>query len=64
MTQLRGFKFLTTLVLAFKKIESKDKINYGNFYSGSKAEIITSESDTNKVFQSIFITIMENIRKF
>ena len=64
MTQLRGFKFLTTLVLAFKKIESKDKINYDNFYSGSKAEIITNESDTNEVFQSIFIIVMENIRKF
>ena len=25
LTQLKGFKFVTTLVLVFKKIESKDK---------------------------------------
>ena len=32
LTQLKGFKFLTTLVLLFKKIESEDKTKYGNFY--------------------------------
>ena len=31
--QLRGFKFVTTLVLVFKKIESKHKIKHDNFYS-------------------------------
>ena len=33
--QLRSFKFVATLDLVFKKIESKDKTNYGNFYSSS-----------------------------
>ena len=40
MVQLKGFKFVATLVLVFKKIESKDKTEYGNFYSSSKADII------------------------
>ena len=45
LTQLEGFKFVTTLVLVFKKIESEDKTNYDNFYSRSKAEIIINESE-------------------
>ena len=48
-TQLKGFKFVTTLVLVFKKIESKDKTKYDNFYSGSKAKIIINESDIANV---------------
>ena len=43
LTQLKGFKFVTTLVLAFKKIESEDKTKYYNFYSSSKAEIIIND---------------------
>ena len=50
LSQLRGFKFVTTLVLVFKNIESKDKTKYGNFYSSSKAEIIINESDIENVF--------------
>ena len=38
LTQLRGFKFMTTLVLVFKKIESENKTKYDSFYSSSKAE--------------------------
>ena len=45
LTQLRGFKFVTTLGLVFKKIESKDKTKYDNFYSSSKAEIIINKRD-------------------
>ena len=45
LAQLRGFKFVTTFVLAFKKIEIKDKTKYCNFYLISKAEIIINESD-------------------
>ena len=48
---------MATLVLVFKKIESKDKTKYDNFYSSSKAEIIINESDIDNVFQSIFTTI-------
>ena len=53
LSQLRGFKFLTTFVLLFKKIEIKDKTKYDNFYSISKAEIIVNESDIDDVFKSI-----------
>ena len=47
LTQLRGFKFVTTLVLVLEKVESKDKTEYDNFYSSSKAETITNESDVD-----------------
>ena len=53
MTELKGFKFVTTLVLVFKKIESKDKIKCDNFYTSSIVEIIINESDIDDGFQSI-----------
>ena len=42
--ELRGFKFVTKLVIVFKKIESKDKTKYDTFYSSSKAEIVINDS--------------------
>ena len=63
MTQLKGFKFLSTLVTVFKKIESEDKTKYDNFYSGSKAEIIINESGIDDVLKSIYTTIIKNIQK-
>ena len=63
MTQLKGFKFVTTLVLVFKKIESENKTKYDIFYSGSKVEIIINESDIDDVFQSIYTTIITNRQK-
>ena len=53
MTQLKGFEFVATLVLMFKKMESEDKTKYDNFYSSSKAEIIISENDIDGVYESI-----------
>ena len=53
MTQLKGFEFVTALVLMFKKMESEDKTKYDNFYSSSIAEIIISENDIDGVYQSI-----------
>ena len=50
LTQLKGFKLVATLVLMFKKIESKDKTNYDTFYSTSKAELIINESEIDDVF--------------
>ena len=32
LTQLRGFKFVITLVLVFKKIESKDKTKFYSIF--------------------------------
>ena len=63
LTQLKGFKFVATLVLVFKKIESEDKTKYDTFYSHSKAEIIVNESDTDFVFQSIYTKFITNIQK-
>ena len=36
LIQLKVFKFVTTLVLVFKKMESEVKTKYDNFYSCSK----------------------------
>ena len=63
LTQLKGFKFVTTLVLVFKKIETEDKSRFDSFYSSSKAEIVIDESDIDDVFQSIYTTIITNIQK-
>ena len=63
MTQLKGFKFVATLVLVFEKIESEDKTNYGNFYSSSKTETIINESDIDDVFQSSYTATITNIQK-
>ena len=51
------------LVLVFKKVESKDKTNYDNFYSSPKAEIIINESNTENVFKSNHTKIIANIQK-
>ena len=64
LTQLKGLKFVTTLVLVFKKIESEDKTKYDNFYWSLRAEIIINESDIDDVFQSIYITVITNMQKF
>ena len=63
LSESRGFKFVTKLVLVFKEIESKDKTKFDNFYSSSKADIIINERDIGDVFQSIFTTIIPNIQK-
>ena len=54
---------MTTLVLMFKKIESKDETIYENFYSSWKAETIINENDIDDVFKSIHTTIITNIQK-
>ena len=63
LTESRELKFVTTLVLVFKKIECDDETKYDTFCSNSKAEIIVNESDINDVFQSIYSIIMSNIQK-
>ena len=62
LTQLRDSKFMTTLVLVFKKIESEDKTKSDNSYSNSKAEIIINENGIDDLFQSIHTTIITNIQ--
>ena len=63
LSELRGFKFLTTLVLELKKIESDDETKYSIFYSNSKAETIINESNIDGAFESTCVTIISNIQK-
>ena len=63
LTQFKDFKFVATLFFVFKKIESDDKTKYVNFYSSSKPEIITNESEIDDVSQSIYTLIITNIQK-
>ena len=63
MTPLKGFKFVTTLVLVFKKIENEDKKKFDSFYSSSKAEIVINKIDIDDVFQSIYTTVITNMQK-
>ena len=58
LTQLKGLKSLTTLVL---ELESGDKTKYGTFYLNSKAEMIINESDIDDVSESICTKIVINI---
>ena len=61
--KLKGFKFVTTIVLVFKKIARNNKTNFDNFYSSSKAAIIINENDINNIFKSIYPAIIRNIQK-
>ena len=63
MTELRGFKFVATLVLVLENIESEDKTKYYTFCSNSKAEIIINQSDINNVFKSIYTAVIRNVQK-
>ena len=64
LAQLKDFKFVTTLYLVFKKIESEDQTKYEKFYSGSKAEVFFNESVLDDMSQSIYTTIISSIQKF
>ena len=63
LTQLKGLKFVTTLVLGFKKVESENKTKYDTFYSSTNSEIIIHKIDIEDVFQSVYATITSNIQK-
>ena len=64
MTELKVFKFMTTLVSTFKKIESHFKKKCNSFCLGSKAETATNGSDIIDVFESIYSTIFSNTQKY
>ena len=63
LTQLKGFKFITTLALVLKKIENDDKTKHGTFYSHSKAGTIINKSDIEYVFELMCTTIISDIQK-
>ena len=52
------------LALVFKKIKSKDKTKYNNFYSSSKEETIINESNIDNVFKSIYNTGTKNVQNY
>lgn len=64
MSEFRGFKFLSTSVLEFKKTESDDGTKYNNFYLNSKAETIINENDINNLFESIYSKITLKIENY
>ena len=55
LTELKGFKFVTTLVLKFKKIENNDKTKHDTFYSNQKQLLMKLKFD---VFKSVYTTIV------
>ena len=61
LTQSKDFKFVTTTVLVFIKIESDNKTKYDTFYSQSKAEALINECDIDNIFQSIYSTIQTGL---
>ena len=63
MLESKDLKFVTTLVLEFKKIQSDDKTLNDTFYSNSKAETIINWSNIDCIFESIYSTIVSNIQK-
>ena len=63
LPQLKSFKFVTSLVLVFKRIESEDKTKHDTFFSHSEVETITNQSDIDNVFQSIYTATITNIQK-
>ena len=61
LCEIREFKFVPTLVLKFKKIDSDDETKFSTVYSNLKTEAIINESDIYDIFESIYITITSNI---
>ena len=47
----------------FEKVKSEDKTKYDTFFSISKAGIVINESDIDDVFQLIYTTVIQNMRK-
>ena len=63
LTEMKRFKFVTTLVCEFKKMESDDETKYSTFYSASKAKTIINESDIVSVFKPVYSNIVSNVQK-
>ena len=69
LSELRGFKILTKLVLEFKKIESDNETKYSIFCSNLKAQTTINEKDTDDVSNQFilrlyqrYINILEKVR--
>ena len=63
LTELKGFKFVITLVLKFKKKKENDhETKYSTFYLSSKASIITNESDIGDVSESSIVRLYQTYK--
>ena len=60
LLELRGSKFVTTLVLSFKKTESEDKRNYDTFIRTQNPQL--SMKRTLMMFSTNYTTIIRNIK--
>lgn len=59
LNKLRGFKFVITLVLKFKKkTVKKDKTKYTTFYLNLKTVTIICNADIDSIFKSIYSMII------
>ena len=62
LTELRGFKFVTTVVLQLKKYRAMMKLNVAPItHPQSLKQLLMSH--IGKVFESIYSTIISNIHK-
>ena len=61
LTDLKGFIFVTTLILEFQKNSRYNETKYSTFYLPSKAEKNVNETDVDDVFESIYSATMLNI---
>ena len=61
---MRGFRFVTTLVLEFRETERDDRTKFSTFHSSSKTEMIIIQSGIDNVFESIYSTIIKITRIF
>ena len=62
LSDLKGFEFLTTLVLVFKKIESEDNTKYDIFYSNSKADILSMKVTLMMYFNQSMLQLYQTYK--
>lgn len=53
LTELKDFKFVTTLGLQFKKVANYNKTREDNFYLNTKQETIIDKKEIDDVFESV-----------
>ena len=62
LTDLKGFIFVTTLILEYQKNSRYNETKYSTFYLPSKAEKNINETDVDDVFESIYSATILNIQ--
>ena len=62
LNEIRGLKFVITLVIKLKEIKYESK--YSTFYSNSKAETVIHNADIDSIFESICSMIVTKMWKF